>query len=156
MSELESIPPTPLTSNIVSTGTSTGTGTDGLRSAYEAAAGADKANGAAGGGGLQFPGHLNLMAPPSAHLLTRRSPVAAWPHSRLGTPASAGGPLSWSKGPAVRVHRLSAEDEAAVEAAVEIGYLLSQYSQADADLLLQTLQKEGNLNLISSTTPKGH
>lgn len=149
MSELESAPPTPQLS----------TSAYGLRSSYEAGSGASGAAGAAvdkmNRSGVSFPSHLTLMAPPSVYPLTKRSPVAAWPHSRLGTPASAAGP-SWSnKGPA-RVHRLSAEDEAAVEAAVEIGYLLSQYSQADADLLLQTLQKEGNLNLISSTTPKGH
>ena len=55
----------------------------------------------------------------------------------------------------LRPSRLSAEDDAAVEAAVEIGFLLSQCSQSEADLLLQTLHKEGNLNIFgSSNTPK--
>ena len=52
-------------------------------------------------------------------------------------------------------HRLSPEDSAAVDAAVEIGFLLTLYNQVDADALLQTLNKEGSLHLCgSAATPR--
>jgi hypothetical protein len=44
------------------------------------------------------------------------------------------------------------EDEAAVEAAVEICFLLTLHNQRDADFLLQTLQSVGNLNLFNSAS----
>lgn len=124
----------------------------GLRAEAEAAM--EKIAG--GSGGIQFPEHLHLMPPPSSFPLSRRTPM-----SHRGTARSQGpGTLSMSLPGAAAggAHRasLSAEDEAAVEAAVEIGYLLSQYSQAEADLLLQTLHREGNLNIYgtSATTPR--
>jgi hypothetical protein len=112
-----------------------------LRNTYAAAAGAavDKI----AGSGVQFPEHLHLMPPPSSFPLRGRSPMATFAHSsRLN--AAGGGRIN-------RQHNLSAEDEAAVEAAVEIGYLLSQYSQAEADTLLQNLHFEGNLNIYGAT-----
>lgn len=100
---------------------------------------------------MQFPEHLHLMQPPSTFRLRGRSPLAP-PRGRLagGSAPSASG-LASGRRPVLRQHRLSADDEAAVEAAVEIGYLLSQYSQAEADALLLSLQRDGNLSLHSST-----
>ena len=96
-------------------------------------------------GGIIRPAALT-MPPPSSFPMSRslgKSPLFRNFTPRLGLAK----PL--------RPSRLSAEDDAAVEAAVEIGFLLSQYSQNDADLLLQTLHKEGNLNIFgSSNTPK--
>ena len=106
-----------------------------------------------GSSGINFPEHLTLMPPPSVLPLSRRSPMSGRYSGRAGGLSGVqqqGGNLRL-----VRSHRLSAEDEAAVEAAVEIGYLLSQYNQPEADLLLQTLHREGNLNIFgSSSTPK--
>lgn len=95
-------------------------------------------------GGIVRPGALT-MPPPTAFpaATAHKSPLFRHFTPRFGLAR----PLRPSK--------LSAEDEAAVEAAVEIGFLLSQYSQTDADLLLQTLHKEGNLNIFgSSNTPR--
>lgn len=93
-------------------------------------------------GGIVRPAALT-MPPPSSFPMSRKSPMFRNFTPRLGLAR----PL--------RPSRLSAEDDAAVEAAVEIGFLLSQYSQNDADVLLQTLHKEGNLNIFgSSNTPK--
>lgn len=97
-------------------------------------------------GGIVRPAALT-MPPPSSFPMSRttlgKSPLFRNFTPRLGLAR----PL--------RPSRLSAEDDAAVEAAVEIGFLLSQYSQSDADILLQTLHKEGNLNIFgSSNTPK--
>jgi hypothetical protein len=119
----------------------------GLRAEAEAAV--EKIAG--GAGGIQFPEHLHLMPPPSVFPLSRRSPMS---HR---TTARGPGPQGLSVShPGAHRASLSAEDEAAVEAAVEIGYLLSQYNQAEADLLLQTLHREGNLNIYgtSSSTPR--
>lgn len=95
-------------------------------------------------GGIVRPAALNMnMPPPLSFPMSRKSPLFRNFTPRLGLAR----PL--------RPSRLSAEDEAAVEAAVEIGFLLSQYSQADADVLLQTLHKEGNLNIFGNTPKVG-
>jgi hypothetical protein len=111
---------------------------------------------AGGPGGIQFPEHMHLMPPPSAFPLSRRCPMSH--RSTVRSQGSTGLSMALPGVAAGGGHRasLSAEDEAAVEAAVEIGYLLSQYSQAEADLLLQTLHREGNLNIYgnSGSTPR--
>ncbi len=92
---------------------------------------------------LTMPPPTSFPAPAGVFSRTKASPLFRHFTPRLGLAR----PL--------RPSRLSAEDDAAVEAAVEIGFLLSQCSQSEADLLLQTLHKEGNLNIFgSSNTPK--
>lgn len=116
-------------------------------SANQASGGANSNGGMSGSdiGGIVRPAALT-MPPPSSFPMSRalgKSPLFRNFTPRLGLARP------------VRPSRLSAEDDAAVEAAVEIGFLLSQYSQVDADALLQTLHKEGNLNIFGSTsTPK--
>lgn len=142
----------------------------GVRSAFGASSGNNSSNQnqnastSSGGGGAgerqRFPEDI-AMPPPSCFPLNRtRSPQSRLGSGRTptaGSAGSAGWASSWAGVPGgtrpLRSHRLSAEDEAAVEAAVEIGFLLTQYSQPEADLLLQTLHKEGNLNIFSSTAP---
>jgi hypothetical protein len=43
---------------------------------------------------------------------------------------------------------ISPEDSAALDAAVEIGFLLTFYSQHDTEILLQTLHRQGHLQLF--------
>jgi len=98
-------------------------------------------------GGIVRPAALT-MPPPSSFPMSMSRTLGKSPLFRNFTPR-----LGLAR--PQRPSRLSAEDDAAVEAAVEIGFLLSQYSQSDADILLQTLHKEGNLNIFgSSNTPK--
>lgn len=100
------------------------------------------------------------MPPPSSFPLNRNKSPQSSRTSGAGAGTGSGRTPTfnaWAGGAggtrALRSHRLSAEDEAAVEAAVEIGFLLTQYSQAEADILLQTLHREGNLSIFSSAAP---
>ncbi len=43
---------------------------------------------------------------------------------------------------------ISPEDSAALDAAVEIGFLLTFYSQNDTEILLKTLHRQGHLQLF--------
>lgn len=136
-------------------------GGGGFRSAYLSGNDSGSGSGEKAMAMMRFPEDLT-MPPPSALPLNRtphhRSPQTHRPGSSGRTPTSAthlaAAALAGVGGARpLRAHRLSAEDEAAVEAAVEIGFLLTQYNQTEADLLLQTLQREGNLNLYNSAAP---